>query len=160
MASGGEVAVLTRLNGNKGGKQQGLGEPIFTQGRDGSFAIAAAAPCRPASKTATAEMPANGLGGNVLLWVPSHIRCFPRAAGHRVVSCLSTLEGRAHHHLVCITGKAGTRTDVERESLRQKPQVPATRHGFCRTPQRQKPDGKNRSFERGLNLSSINAYIL
>ncbi|KAG0727744.1 hypothetical protein GWK47_034002 [Chionoecetes opilio] len=118
---------------------------LFTLGLDGSFAIAAAAPCCPASKTATAEMPANGLGGNVLLWAPSHIRCFPRAAGHRVVSCRSTLGGRAHHHLVCITGKAGTRADVERESLRQKPQVPATRHGFCRMPQRQKPDGKNRS---------------
>ncbi|KAG0700308.1 hypothetical protein GWK47_025601 [Chionoecetes opilio] len=72
---------------------------VFTLGRDGSFAVAAAAPCRPTSKTATAEMPANGLGGNVLLWVPSHIRCFPRAAGHRVVSCLSTLGGRAQHHL-------------------------------------------------------------
>ena len=34
------------------------------------------------------------------------IRCLPRAAGHLVVRCLSTLGRRAHHHLVCITGKA------------------------------------------------------
>ncbi|KAG0719380.1 hypothetical protein GWK47_050589 [Chionoecetes opilio] len=105
---------------------------VFTLGRDGSFAVAAAAPCRPTSKTATAEMPANGLGGNVLLWVPSHIRCFPRAAGHRVVSCLSTLGGRAQHHL---TSSASLEKLAPERMLRERAcgrnrKVPATRHGF------------------------------
>ena len=53
---------------------------VFTLGRAGSFAVPAAAPCRPSRKTATAEMPDNGLGGNVLLWALTHLRCFPRAA--------------------------------------------------------------------------------
>ena len=48
----------------------------------------------------------------------------------------------------------GTRVEGEREreSLWQKLQVPTTRYGFCRTPQRQKLEGKNCSCERGLRV--------
>ncbi|KAG0719121.1 hypothetical protein GWK47_051159 [Chionoecetes opilio] len=85
---------------------------------------------------------------------------FPACGGSSGGELSVNIRRRAHHHLVCITEKAGTRTDVERESLRQKPQVPATRHGFCRTPQRQKPDGKNRSCERGLMVSEGLPFVV
>ncbi|MPC54070.1 hypothetical protein E2C01_047977 [Portunus trituberculatus] len=53
---------------------------VFTEGGTGSLAAPATTPCQFTNKTATAGMPHNGFDGHVLLWKPSDIRCFPRAA--------------------------------------------------------------------------------